>query len=448
MNIFAKLKLIIHRSYSNADNKEIVKATTIIFCTKVFFALIGFLTNVVIARTLNVADAGYYFFMISVISLLATFSLMGLDNAIVNFIAKANSKGDFYQVKHVFALSIKIALYMSLMVAALLYLFNLYVYDVFFNNVGYKTPLFWAVFIIPLVCLFTVFIRSFQGVKLINQFAFFNGITRLLTFIGLLLLAIFYGRLFIEQMYWLYFMSSLLALILVYVSWRNFNANNMSLIHTKQQSLNITHFNSRYYRYCFSVWGISCLAIIMGQGVQILLALLSGVEQVAYFAIANRIALLVAFVLVAINGILSPKFAEISAEGNSQRLQQVYRSSTRLMLLVTSPLLIIVFVFSTDILMLFGEQYKNATLALRVLIMAQLVKVMVGSVGQLLIMSGFVRSQNVNLVIAVVILIIGSIILVPHYGALGGAIATLGAVVANNLLGLYAVRKKLNISLF
>jgi len=450
LNIFIKLKLITKRNYHNEDHNEVVKATVVIFCTKIFFALIGFFTNVVIARTLNIADSGYYFFMISVITLLSTISLVGLDNAIVNFISKANSKNDFYQVKRLFSTSIRIALFMSFVTSILVYFFIYYCFPLFFDDEGYKTPLTWAVFIIPLVCVFMVILKSFQGLKLIKLFAVFNGITRLLIFIGVVLLVFFYGHLNVESMYWLYFIASLLVLIIAYASWLyfthniadNYDESNLSRL------TNFTQLNSSYYRYCFSVWGISCLAIIMGQGVQILLAMLANSEQVAYFAVANRIALLVAFFLVSINGILSPKFAEISAQGDQQRLQQIYRSSTRLMFFVTSPILLVSFIFADNILLLFGEQYQNASLVLRVLIIAQLVKVLVGSVGQLLIMSGLVRNQNINLLIAVIILIMSSFILLPYYGALGGAIATLLAVIVNNTLGLYTVQKKLKISLF
>jgi len=85
---------------------------------------------------------------------------------------------------------------------------------------------------------------------------------------------------------------------------------------------------------------------------------------------------------------------------------------------------------------------------LRVLIAAQLVKVCVGSVGQLLIMAGAEKSQRNNLFISIVLLITFSVILMPIYGALGAAIATFFAVTCNNVLGLFSVYKKLNITLF
>jgi O-antigen/teichoic acid export membrane protein len=209
-----------------------------------------------------------------------------------------------------------------------------------------------------------------------------------------------------------------------------------------------TSINREFYGNCFSLWGIACLVIVMGQGPQVLLGLLSSAEQVAYFAVASRIAMLVSFVLLAINGILSPKFAEVSAQQDTPRLQQLYRSSTRLMIVLTCPFLLLIFIFSPEVLLLFGSDYQQASSVLRVLIAAQFVKVMVGSVGQLLIMTNLQRHQRNNLILSVVILLGLIVYLVPMYGALGAAIACFFAITCNNMLGLFQVYKKLNIRMF
>jgi O-antigen/teichoic acid export membrane protein len=446
MSLLAKLKLRKQSEHSCEDNKEIINASIVIFSAKVFFALAGFLVNVVITRTLNVADAGYYFFMLSVVALFSTISLVGLDNAIVSFMAKAQCKNNLSQIKRIFSLSIRVALIGSFVLTVILGLFYLVAEQFFLINDNYLTPLVWAICIIPFTNLLAVITRSFQGLKLIKYYAFFNGIIRPLNLIALFVVLAVFGNAKLLQVYSVYFVITLIALFYAYFSWRklSISINNNSV----ENDIATVGFNRKFYNYCFSLWGISCLAIVMVQGVQILLGVLSSVEQVAYFGVANRVALLVAFVLVAINGILSPKFAEISIQNTPQRLQTVYRSATRIMLLATSPLIIITFIFAPEILLLFGNDYQAATLVLRILIMAQFVKVMVGSVGQLLIMSGFAYRQRINLMVAVLLLIVIAIILLPSYGAIGAAIATLSAVLVNNFLGLYAIYKKLNITLF
>jgi O-antigen/teichoic acid export membrane protein len=226
--------------------------------------------------------------------------------------------------------------------------------------------------------------------------------------------------------------------------WRKQNNHNYTFIDRSEKQSLIQKMKSS----CLSLWGLSCLAIVMADGVQIMVGMLSEPSQAAFFAVAVRISGLVAFILLAINGILSPKFAEISTDSDLNRLQSVYRSATRLMLLVTLPILVVIFIFAGDLLLIFGEQFFQATLVLRILVIAQFFKVAVGSVGQLLIMSGHEKCQRNNLFFSVLLLMLICALLIPLYGALGGAVATLRAVALNNLLGLLQVKRKLGITLF
>jgi len=435
------------------DNKEVVQSSAIIFMLKVLFALIGFVISIVITRYLSVADAGYYFFMLAMVALLSSVSRLGVDNAIVRFTAVAKNQQDFKQVKEINTLSLKVVLTGSLFVSLMLWLFCQFAYSFVFGDDGYLKPLQWAVYIVPLVSCAVVYAQSFQGLKKVNVFGFLNGVIRPINLIILMAVILTAEKLALNVAYTAYLIASLLSLVLAALLWqRHINVlqgHNNSLEQQKiTEVVTPVNFRTDFFKSCHSLWAISCLAILMGQGAQILLGVFSSVEDVAHFAVANRVAMLMSFVLLAVNGILSPKFAEIAADNDNQRLQKIYRSSTKMMLAVTSPLLFISFIFAPSILLLFGEEYKQASTILRILIAAQFVKVVVGSVGQLLIMSGAERSQKHNLAISVLLLIIVSVALVPLCGALGAAIATFIAITTNNLLGLFKVFKKLRISLF
>jgi O-antigen/teichoic acid export membrane protein len=309
----------------------------------------------------------------------------------------------------------------------------------------YSDSLLWMMLIIPVVSLTVVFIQSFQGIKHIALFAGFNGLIRPLNLCALTAVLLISGGLSVSQALWVYLFVAVVVLLLAYLSWRYVLQNKQYVDHSSKL---VGGFDRQFYSYSFSVWGIACLAIVMGQGAQVLLGVFSTAEQAAYFAVANRIALLVSFVLLAINGILSPKFAEISEVQDTARLQSVYRASTGLMIVLTSPFLLLIFIFSPEVLLLFGTDYQQAATVLRVLIGAQFVRVMVGSVGQLLIMANLQRHQRNNLILSVVILLGMSVCLMPTYGALGAAIACFFAITCNNMLGLFQVYKKLNIRMF
>ncbi len=443
MSLMPKLK---KNFLSDDDSREVFSATFFILVVKFIFAFIGLILSLVITRYLSTADAGYYFFMLSVVALLSVVGRAGLDNAIVRFVATANKKLNSLKVNFILVLSARLTLVVSITLSVLLWLLCQYGYPVLITDEAYIYPLLWAAYIIPISSLYLVYVQGFQGLKHIKAFALFNGGIRALNLVGLLFIILFYDEFSLEQAFTIYFTASLLALAFIVLSWKKRNKQEYSDKNSVDEDN--SDFKGEFYRCSFSLWGIACLAIVMGQGAQVLLGFFSSAEQVAYFAVANRIAMLVSFILLAINGVLSPKFAEISDDNDTERLQKLYRSSTRLMLIVACPILILGFIFSPDILSLFGQQYQEASTILRILVATQFVKVIVGSVGQLLIMTGREKKQRQSLSIAVATLLILSLILMPNYGALGAAIATFVAVTINNSLGMFNVVRKLNIKLF
>ncbi|WP_281556611.1 oligosaccharide flippase family protein [Thalassomonas sp. RHCl1] len=444
MNLINKIKLLPSRFWANPDNKEILSASAVILTFKVFTAVTGFLVSVVITRALGTTVAGYYFFMLSAIALLGSISRLGLDQAIVRFMAVANAGGERGKIKLIFSWACRWTLCTSLLMSALLYVFCQFFYARVFNDGGYLMPLLIACLVLPLSNLFTVILQSFQGVKQIVSFAWLNGVERPINLLGLLFIIFVFGAIELEQALLTYLLVNVLVALLGYFLWQKYQKETTE----RESILAAADIKVKLWHSSMSLWGVACLSIVMGQGAQLLTGFLSSPEQVTYFAVANRVALLVAFMLLAVNGILSPKFAELKADNRSERLQSVYRSSTGLMLLLTTPFMVLVFIFAQEILWLFGNELQPAVKILRLLIAAQFVKVAVGSVGQLLIMSGFEHSQRRNLLLAVAILVLVATLLIPVWGALGAAIAVFCAMSFNNVLGLWQVYKKLNIRLF
>jgi O-antigen/teichoic acid export membrane protein len=439
-----KVKFFLEKYLSNNDNKEVLQHSLLLFIVKVFFTFISFLLSIVIARNLSVDDSGYYFSIVSLIAVLATISRVGLDNTVTRFIAKANAKKDHKKVSLVFSIAFKWSVFSSLVLSLLLAMLGVaYAYYSQQPN-NYLILLFIVVIFLPITNVYQILQQSFQGMKKSALFAFFSGLARLLTLLLLLLVMLITETLTLNLALYIFFIATFITVCLALFTWKKQNNH----IYAFNDSSDKYSLALKMKKSCITLWGVSCLAIVMSDGVQILVGLLSEPSQAAFFAVAMRIASLVAFILLAINGILSPKFAEISADNDSKRLQDVYRSSARLMLFVTSPIFLIIFIFAEDFLLIFGEHFSQATLVLRILVIAQFFKVIVGSVGQLLIMSGHEKCQRNNLFFSVLLLMLLCVLLIPFYGALGGAIATLCAVVMNNLLGLLQVKRKLKTTLF
>ena len=176
---------------------------------------------------------------------------------------------------------------------------------------------------------------------------------------------------------------------------------------------------------------------------QLMLGAWSSAAEVALFATAQRTSMLTSFILVAVNAIAAPKFAEAFKQGNFDQIKAVALSSSRLMTLAALPIVVFMITFAPWLMGLFGSEFIEATNILRILAIGQFVNVITGSVGYLLQMTGHERVLRNNMAISSLILVIGSMVAIPLYGVVGAAIVTAIAISTQNLLCVFQVNKKL-----
>ena len=85
---------------------------------------------------------------------------------------------------------------------------------------------------------------------------------------------------------------------------------------------------------------------------------------------------------------------------------------------------------------------------LRILAIGQFVNVAVGTVGSILMMSGYGKVVRNNTLLGATINIVGNLTLVPLYGAIGAAISTAGSIIIQNLILYYKVKSILGINMY
>jgi O-antigen/teichoic acid export membrane protein len=134
--------------------------------------------------------------------------------------------------------------------------------------------------------------------------------------------------------------------------------------------------------------------------------------EVGVYSVAFRLASLVSLVLVVVNTIAAPKFAELYWAGKMQELQKVITQSTKLMFWVALSLTTFLIVGGNFLLQLFGEEFKEGYWVLVILLLGQLVNAATGSVGVFMNMSGRQRFVR-NLI--VIMLIVQTILMLPVF---------------------------------
>jgi O-antigen/teichoic acid export membrane protein len=178
----------------------------------------------------------------------------------------------------------------------------------------------------------------------------------------------------------------------------------------------------------------------------IILGAVKGTEAVGFYTVANRGADLISFALVTLNAPLSPIFARLWVRGDIEELQRVGRITAYVSLLLALPVALALVIHGSWFMALFGLQFTQAKTVLMILSVGQIVNVMVGPVGLLLIMSGHEREAARGLVVSIIIQSLFCALLVQPWGVTGAAVARSCGLIVWNLVLLHTAYNKLSIN--
>jgi O-antigen/teichoic acid export membrane protein len=182
--------------------------------------------------------------------------------------------------------------------------------------------------------------------------------------------------------------------------------------------------------------------------VTILLGIWVSSQDVGIYSAASKIALLMSFVLQAVNIIAAPKFAVLWQQGDHSTFEKMAIYTRKISTIAALPLLGM-FVFAPQVVMrIYGSDFEVGSSLLAILALGQFVNAATGSVGFMLIMSG--HEAMFRRIISVSVLLNFSICVffIPQIGVLGAAIASALSLSLQNILCIGAVRRHLGINMY
>jgi len=169
-------------------------------------------------------------------------------------------------------------------------------------------------------------------------------------------------------------------------------------------------------------------------------------EDVATYHVADRIALLISFALIAVNSIAAPKFAALFESGNLAVLEQAVLKTTQIATLAALPIALLFLIWPESSLLLLGDEFQQTSGLLRILAIGYLVTTATGSVSSLLLMTGHERQFRNVCLIGAVINIAATTLGTWAFGAVGAAWATTGTLIVISVMAAVVARRNLGFS--
>ncbi len=172
----------------------------------------------------------------------------------------------------------------------------------------------------------------------------------------------------------------------------------------------------------------------------VFLGVYSSVANVGIFSIATSANLLSSIAIMATRKSLRPILAETLDEGDLDQTLLLYQTTTRWTLTFTLPSFLVIILFPTELMGLFGKSFTGGAAALAVLAWADLANASTGTCGALLDMSGFNKVKTINKVFQFTVTIGLNVLLIPQFGLMGAAAAVLISTIAIQIVRVTEVR--------
>ncbi|WP_246202600.1 oligosaccharide flippase family protein [Virgibacillus doumboii] len=177
----------------------------------------------------------------------------------------------------------------------------------------------------------------------------------------------------------------------------------------------------------------------------IVLGILLSTESVGIYKISMNLAIFTAFILTSITGVIAPLFSKSYKNNDMVQLGVLYQKSTKWIISISMPVALILLLSSKQLLSLFGDYYEDYQNILIILLIGQFFNVIVGSVGFLLMMTGYKITNLLTNIMTIVLSMILMFILVPYFELSGAAFSVSLGIIIINISKLIIVKKKLNL---
>ncbi|MFH5886310.1 flippase [Halalkalibaculum sp. DA3122] len=440
-NVFLMVKRVKKKleTFLNENHhlKEVTKKGSSTFVFKVLATGAAFFFNLILANVFGAEVSGEYFLSLTVILVGLIFCKIGLDKSLMRFVAEYVVKDEISLVRDLYIKSVLLTLVVSTICIALIQLFADEIAIAFFG----KSDLAFYLQIMSLglfpAALTSINAAALKGLKETT----FAAITDpfLFSVFNVVLIYPLYLLLGIKGAAYIYVVSQFLAAGISFFLWgKSFDLFGQKGSMPYRKILNTS----------LPLLFVSSMEIIIKWTDTVVLGVWVSSADVGIYNIALRIALITSFILVAVNSITAPKFSELYHSGEIKELEDLAQNTAALMAILALPVLLFCLIFPHWILGLFGNEFIAGTNSVRILAVGQYLNVMMGSVGYLLIMTGYEKTmQYITLFVAFFNIAI-NILMVPILGIEGAAFATMSTLIIMNLLGSIFVFKKIGIIVF
>jgi len=420
---------------------SLIKGAAGSFVLQVGFAGLAFLNAIILARVLGAQGYGAFANAMAWVGLLTIPATFGFGILLVRDVA-------IYRAQYKWALlngMLRFSNSFVLLLSVLLALVAAGIAGVIFSSpiqATLRLTLWFAMLLIPLFALSRLSESTLRGLEFVFRAQFPGMIIRP----GFLLVGIV-----VIQMYWPEHLNAPMAMAV------NVGAGILALgacvfwlkrlLPSEVKIVKAEYEPRPWLKAAFPMLIYGGMQIILGQTDIVMLGMMRGAEDVGLYAVAHRVAFLLLYVTMASNMILAPVMSRLYANKQKARLQRILTRAVRISFFSIFPFALILIFWGDIVLTVFGDNFVNAQSALAILSIGRLVDVFigVGTGAWMLTVAGEERTVAHVFVYVVFINVILNFLLIPPYGIIGAALASVISLFMSKIVLAVNAAKKIGI---
>ena len=413
------------------------KGGAIAFVLKVFATLLGFMNQILLARVLGAGGIGEVILAITVVRISAQIAKFGMEEAMMKFVPRFIDQKDPAQLKGTISFALQFCLIFSIVFMLLIVGLSKFIAINIFHSEGLLILLPVVALSIPAWVIRDVIGGILRGhhdaLRALIPESLISPFFRLGIFLILLLMG-----------------ASPLYAVIAFVAGEVL-AVTTSIVFLQSRIRELKPAKSTCERkkvlnVAFAVIFTSMSILLYTQADIWILGMYMPTEIVGIYGIAAKLVLLVYFPMMAFNAIIPPLISSIHASGNSDELNNMVSESTRWILSMAMPIILILVIEGKYILeYAYGQEFTVGYVALLILIFGQMIKAGAGLIGVILQMTGEHKIfMKINIFWGIINIIL-NIMLIPRFGMIGAAAATAFSLSMVDIICIYIIHKRLSL---
>ena len=408
----------------------------------IFGFAIGFFVKIYLIDIVGLSAWGKYVIAQTFSSLSETILSIGIPFMIIKFIPTL-IEDDKQKASRIANLFLRYSFIVGSVFLVIIYcssdLINQYIY----NDVS---RLSWILFFmcihVPISMLFGVIISLYRSVLKIKEIVIYG------TFISVTVRAILTYIVFqFTNDIVIFILIEVCVQILVFsILLYLFNKNELAVF--VRPNIDEVMGNDEMMDYGRKMFYTSVIGFISGQALSFIISIKLPPEEVGAYNILLTLTGLTTFLLINLNKVFAPAISKLYKKNNFTELGNLYKSTTFIVNLLTIPLVILIALFSDEILSLYTQKMLFYKRFLFFMLIGGISSLATGSSGTIMMMAGLEKKfLNVQIWRSVFIIIL-SLVLIPIYGMISVVFLYVFFMLFTNIIQLIYIKKAINISPF